>query len=408
MRQRYRLGILSVTAAAAVVLPVMAAAPALAGPARDVSARMAPGVGGYATINGSGSSYEYLALSQWINDVLPEGLTVNFNPDGTAEGQQDYMDGGLVDFAASDVAFRTVPDKLAGLGVQTVRWGYSYVPGVASAVSFLYHISVHGHLVRDLRLSGHTLMEIFTGQITNWDDPQITRDTGRQLPSLPITPVIRADDSGQTYFFSRWEAHQFPGQWNAFCRRVNPQITLPCGPTAFYPQFGRARAENGANNVADFITSTQGQGAIGYLETPYTVSSGFPVLALRNPAGKYVRPAPANVTTALTAASVNENPQSLYFMQENLNRVYVLRNPASYPLSYYSYLIVPRTGTKQPPIFTAAAGRSLRTFLSYTLCSGQSQLSGLDIASLPTNIVHAGLQEVRNIPGHGRVPAHCN
>jgi uncharacterized protein (DUF1697 family) len=39
------------------------------------------------------------------------------------------------------------------------------------------------------------------------------------------------------------------------------------------------------------------------------------------------------------------------------------------------------------------------------LCPGQSQVPALGIASLPANLVAGGLQQVRNIPGHG--PAHC-
>jgi ABC-type phosphate transport system substrate-binding protein len=378
-----------------------------AGPADAVLADRGR-TGGYAAIGGSGSSYEYLYLSQWINDVQSQGLTVHYNPDGTPEGLINYINGHTVDFAGSDLPFRTTRDKLAQTTPQHVPWGFSYVPGVALGVAFMYHISVHGHLYRDLRLSGQTLMEIFTGQITNWDNPQITRETGTQLPDLPITPVIRADGSGVTYYFSRWMAHQFPGQWNAFCDTINPQITPPCGPTAFYPVFGHARAENGANNVADFITSSAGQGAIGYVESPYASFSSYPVLALGNAAGQYVRPGARNVHAALAAASIYDNPAAPDYLEENLNRVYTSTNPASYPLSAYSYIIVPRAGAKPtPPIFNAAAGKSLSAFLLYTLCTGQSQLGSAGIAALPSKIVDDGLQMLDKIPGHVPLPGTC-
>jgi ABC-type phosphate transport system substrate-binding protein len=412
MRQRRRrLPAIALTAAAATALAATAAAPALAGsPSGVTRSTAADRPARYVAIEGSGSSYDYLPISQWIRDVALEGLSVSYNPDGTNGGQLDYIQGGLVDFVGSDLAFRTTTDKLAGLPPQHVPWGFSYIPGVALGTAFMYHISVHGHLFRDLRLSGHTLMEIYTGQITNWDNPQITRDTGTQLPSLPIIPVIRSDGSGVNYFFTRWLAHEFPSQWNAFCDRVHPGIKPPCGPTEFYPQFGDAQAENGPASVADFITSSQGQGAIGYDETPYPLNARFPVLALLNAAGKYVRPTLRNVTTALTAALINENPHSADFLQENLDPVYAFKNPASYPLSGYSYLIVPRTGTKLPPFFAAVpgAGDSLSTFLVYGLCTGQSQLPALGIAPLPANLVAGGLQQVKNIPGHGPVPARCH
>ena len=50
---------------------------------------------------------------------------------------------------------------------------------------------MHGHPVTNLQLSARTLMGIFTGKITNWDSPQITRDNGRRLPkptSLATAP----------------------------------------------------------------------------------------------------------------------------------------------------------------------------------------------------------------------------
>ena len=53
--------------------------------------------------------------------------------------------------------------------------------------------------MENLRLSGETLAKIFTNQITNWDDPEITRDNnGVPLPSLPIIPVVQSEGSGST------------------------------------------------------------------------------------------------------------------------------------------------------------------------------------------------------------------
>ena len=71
--------------------------------------------------------------------------------------------------------------------------------------------------------------------------------------------MIHSEGDGSTYFFTRWMAHVFPRQWNAYCERVHPGIKPPCGPTEFYPQFGNAKGENGSNNVMAYITSTFGK-----------------------------------------------------------------------------------------------------------------------------------------------------
>ena len=127
--------------------------------------------GGYTTINGSGSSWASIALFQWAKDVQPKGLTVNYNPSGSAPGRADFIQGSLVDFAGSDPPFRNGQDKLGQTGAEHPQWGYSYVPDTAGGTAFMYHITERGHLVRNLRLSGQVLMEIFTGQIKKWNDP---------------------------------------------------------------------------------------------------------------------------------------------------------------------------------------------------------------------------------------------
>jgi ABC-type phosphate transport system substrate-binding protein len=124
-----------------------------------------------------------------------------------------------------------------------------------------------------------------------------------------------------------------------------------------------------------------------------------------------VLPTAANITAALTQAVVDTNPRSPAYLQVNLDKVYTYANPASYPLSYSGYLIVPRTGTKPPPpTFTNAKGRSLSAFTVFALCRGQSQLASLGYAPLPPNLVRDGLQQAAHIPGHGSIPtpAHCH
>ena len=117
----------------------------------------------------------------------------------------------------------------------------------------------------------------------------------------------------------------------------------PCSQTEFYPQAGAPSvAQNGSNNVASYITASYGQGAIGYDEYAYALNSHYPVVKVLNPAGYYVLPTASNVAVALTQAQINEDPSSPDFLQQNLDNVYTFNDPRSYPLSSYSYLIVPQ------------------------------------------------------------------
>ena len=367
--------------------------------------RTSPAAAGtYATLSGSGSSWASVALIQWANDLAPNGLTVNFLADGSASGRGDYSQGSQVDFAASDPPFRNGKDELAGTGAESPSYGYSYVPDVGGGTALMYHVTVGGHLITNLRLSGATIMKIFTGQITNWDDPAITKDYGAPLPNEPIIPVIRSDGSGATYFFTRWMSHVFPSDWNAFCQKAHSGIQLPCPQTEFYPQFGNAKAENGSNAVSVYITSSYGEGAIGYDEYAYALNARWPVVQMENPAGYYVLPTASNVAVALTQAQINEDQSSPDYLQQNLDSVYGYTDPRSYPLSSYSYLIVPRQGTKTPPIFNNGVGASLSTYIDFYLCAGQKQAGQLGYSPLPLNLVQGGLGQVNLIPGHVQGP----
>ncbi len=313
-----------------------------------LSPALASSASQYIAISGSGSTWSAVALSQWAQNLHADGITIQFNPDGSAAGRSDYMQQ-QVDFAASDPPFRNGRDPFNIGGAEHPTVGYSYVPDTAGGTAFMYHLNVAGHLITNLRLSGDTIMKIFTGQITNWDNPQITHDYGQQLPNIRIIPVIRSDGSGATFFFTRWMAHVFPTQWNAFCQSVSHgKVRPPCGQTEFFPQFNGAVAQNGSNNVATYITASYGQGAIGYDEYAYALNSHYPVVALLNPAGYYVLPSASNVAVALTRAQINEDSSSTDFLQQDLDSVYTFKDPRSYPLSSYSYLIVPRSGTKVP------------------------------------------------------------
>jgi phosphate transport system substrate-binding protein len=359
----------------------------------------------FTTISGSGSSWAGIAINQWIANIRSNGIQVNYNPDGSGTGRVEFIQN-QDDFAGSDPPFRSGGDELAGTAPEVVHNSFSYVPDVAGGTAFMYHITVAGHLIRNMRLTGRTLMKIFTGQITNWDDKEITHDYGRQLPNIPIVPVIRSDFSGATYFLTRWFAHLFPSDWNRFCQRVHPGIKLPCPQTELYPSFGNAKAENGSNNVAAYITSSFANGAIGYDEYAYALNSHFPVVKLLNPAGYYVLPTASNVAVALTKAKINEDSHSVNFLQQNLDSVYSYKDPRSYPLSSYSYFIVPRV-PNPPPIFKSPAGKggSLSTFINYMLCTGQAHVDQLGYSPLPVNLVRGGFLQSSRIPGHGPIPS---
>jgi ABC-type phosphate transport system substrate-binding protein len=381
---------------------VLAAVALLAPPARGA---------GFAVLTGDGSSWAEPAIDQWSKDVHSRGITVNFSGDGSAAGRTKYMQN-QADFAASDIAFLTSqnPDPFGG-GQESQQYAYSYIPIVAGGTSFLYNLVVGGKKITNLRLSGDTITKIFTGQITNWSDSRITKDYGMRLPSKHINVITRSDGSGASYMFTRWMSKQYGSQWTSFCKARGG--VGACGPTEFYPGFSGSIQRLGSDQVANYIASPSiGEGSIGYDEYAYALNSNIPVVKVLNNAGYYTLPTASNDAIALQAAVIDENPNSLTFLMQNLDHVYTNRDPRTYPLSSYSYLIVPRTSrndgqghTVGPPgRFNNDKGATLSTWLNYMLCGAQQKAGSLGYSPLPKNLVVGGFRQEGYLPGHVTVP----
>jgi ABC-type phosphate transport system substrate-binding protein len=368
------------------------------------------------SLNADGSSWAGPAIEKWDTDVADRGITINFAPNGSAAGRIQW-ENAQDDFTASDVPFRSQDDQGAsqtqhsgGNGNrENPVYGYSYVPITAGGTAFMYNLKVGNSLVTDLRLSPDNLVDIFTGKITYWDDPKITAEYGKALPHKQITPVIRSDGSGASAQFTRWMEHTHKSQWDAYCTSANG---VPCGDyTEFYPPSGRMIAQNGSEQVAHYVMAQSGDGAIGYDEYAFALNAHWPVVKVRNPGGFYVLPTASNVAVALTRATIrgvddSTSPNDPDFLQQNLDGVYTNPDPRSYPVSSYSYVIVPRTGAALPVSsrFTDAKGAALSQYLSYVLCAGQATGDGgidsIGYSPIPRGLVKGGLLQVSHIPGN--------
>ncbi|WP_405020759.1 substrate-binding domain-containing protein [Kitasatospora sp. NBC_00070] len=364
------------------------------------------------SLNADGSSWAGPAIDQWRQDVVPQGIQINFNPVGSAAGRKNWA-AGLNDFTASDVPFRSKLDTGASgavggsgaAGAERAVYGYSYVPITAGGTAFMYNLVLAGKRVTDLRLSSDTLVKIFTSKIAFWDDPAVTKDYGRALPHVPITPVVRSDGSGATAQFTRWMQHTHRAEWEAYCTGIN---SVTCGDyTEFFPTSGRMVAQNGSDVVANYIKSPSGLGTIGYDEYAFAKRSNWPVVKVLNAAGYYTLPTASNVAVALTAAKIKgvddpTPPTDPNFLQQNLDDVYNMADKRAYPVSSYSYLIVPRQGVADPvpPRFNDAKGNALSRFISYVLCAGQGQADSLGYSPIPRGLVRGGMLQVGHIPGN--------
>jgi phosphate transport system substrate-binding protein len=102
----------------------------------------------------------------------------------------------------------------------------------------------------------------------------------------------------------------------------------------------------------------------------------------------------------LTQAIINMDKASPNYLLQDLHKVYVYSDPRTYPLSSYSYMILPTGVTCVnggpagcDPRMTTAKRQTLADFLYYSVCQGQKEMGPVGYSPLPINLVEASLQQ---------------
>ncbi|RLK54099.1 phosphate ABC transporter substrate-binding protein PstS [Actinokineospora cianjurensis] len=354
---------------------------------------------GYVPISGSGSTWSFNALDQWRKNVQQFGIRINFSGTGSTDGRNQFK-ANQVDFAVSEIPYGLTD---GGVKDEPPKDGnFAYMPIVAGGTSLMYNLNIGGKRVTNLRLSGDTVTKMFTRKITMWNDPAIAADNpALSLPARQILPVVRSDGSGSTAQFTSYLADQHAGVWDEFCAKAGRKT--PCGFTSSFPAYNGIVGQVGSIGVANYVRQAQSDGAITYVEYSYAKNAGFPVAKLLNKSGYYIAPTAQAVAVGLLQAQIDPND-----LTQKLQGVYNSTDNRTYPMSSYSYMILP---TAVKGNFNELKGKTLSDFAYYFLCEGQQQAERLGFSPLPINLVTAGLKQVERIPGSTKKPtdiSKCN
>ncbi len=312
------------------------------------------------TLQGSGASFPFPLYSKWFRDYSKstDGVRVDYQAKGSGAGIRDYQNQ-VVDFAGSDAAMN---DKEIG----KVKSGAVLLPMTAGEIVLTYNLDG----VKELKLPQSVYPQIFTGDITKWNDPQIAAaNPGVKLPNRDITVVVRSDSSGTTFVFT--------GHLSAINDKFKNSVgqgKAPQWPASTH--FVKAPKNDG-------ITATvkQTPGSIGYIEYGYAKLTKSPTALLENKSGHYVKPSAESGSAALASAE---------FPKGNLpgSKVPDLRawiyNPAgadAYPIATFTWMIFPE---QQSPEKAKAA----RDLIEYCLTKGQQQSDAMGYIPLPQNVVN--------------------
>ncbi|MEU1117369.1 MULTISPECIES: phosphate ABC transporter substrate-binding protein PstS [unclassified Streptomyces] len=316
-------------------------------------------------VQGTGSSAQQNAMKHWIKQYQGAcpGVRIAYNPIGSGAGGAQFLRGATA-FGGSDSALK--PEE-AALSKDVCRGGRAIdLPMVGGPIAIGYDVPG----VDDLVLDAPTLARIFDRKITTWDDPAIRRlNPGSDLPSTPVRPVHRSDDSGTTQNFQAYLAGAAPKEW-----------PHPVGKA--WQGTGGASA-SGSSGVASEVTS--GFGAIGYFELSFARAREIKTVALDTGAPAPVEPTPATASAGIAQARVAGRGSDM-----TLKFRYDASTPGAYPLVQVTYEIVCDQGNQRQTL------PALKSFLTYTASEeGQKDLARLHYAPLPESV--AG--QVRDVVG---------
>ena len=231
------------------------------------------------------------------------GDVVAYGGIGSGGGVRNLRDK-IVDFAGSD-AFLTDKEMAAMAPVV-------HVPTCMGAVVVAYNLDG----VKDLKLTGDVVADIFAGNIKMWNDERLAAlNPGVNLPAEAIIPVYRSDGSGTTFVFTDYLTKVSPMWASDF--GAGKSVNFPSG-----------QATKGNPGVAGVIKLTKN--SIGYVGSEYAFAQKIPYAKIRNQRGEFVEPN----ANSISAAASGEIPADTRCSITNADAA------GAYPISTFTWMII--------------------------------------------------------------------
>ena len=232
------------------------------------------------------------------------GDVVAYGGIGSGGGVRNLRDK-IVDFAGSD-AF--LSDKeMAEMAPVVV-----HIPTCMGAVVLAYNLDG----VKELKLSGEIIADIFAGNIKMWNDERLAAlNPDVKLPNESIIPVFRSDGSGTTFVFTDYLTKVSPMWKEKF--GAGKSVNFPAG-----------QAAKGNPGVAGVIKQTKN--SIGYVGSEYAFAQKIPYAKIKNQRGEIVEPN----ATSISAAASGVIPADTRCSITNSDAA------GAYPISTFTWMII--------------------------------------------------------------------
>jgi phosphate transport system substrate-binding protein len=306
-------------------------------------------------LNAQGSTAQTNAINAWIKayQTACPGATINYNPTGSGAGVTAF-NANQDDFVGSDSALSVPKGEYKAASARCASAPMD-LPMVVGPIAIAYKLSGVSKLI----LTPDVIAKIFLGKITTWNDAAIAAiNPGVTLPSTTISVFYRSDSSGTTQNFEKYLAATAPTVFTSTPDKDSSK--------AGFAGQGKAKSQG----VSAAIAGTEG--AIGYDEFSFAVSSGLQTAEIDNGGGPVTLSKDTASAAAQAATVASSGPGDL-----SLSINYATKTPGAYPIILVTYEIVCTKYTN------AATGTFVKNFLSYTVNGGQVALPGLGYAPLP-------------------------
>jgi len=302
------------------------------------------------SLNGAGATFPYPIYSKWFYEYnKSNGTAINYQSIGSGGGIQQ-LTAGTVDFGASDA-------PMTDEQIAKVKQGVVHFPTVAGAVAIAYNVP---GVDKGLKLDSKTLVGIFNGSITKWNDPAIAdMNSGMTLPDLNITVAHRSDGSGTSNIFTNYLSKVDSG-WAS---------SVGFGTAVKWPVGNGGKGNEGVAGLIQQIP-----GCVGYVELAYAVKNKLPYAVMKNRSGNFVEPS-VESTTAAAEGALKHMPGDF--------RVMITNAPGenAYPICGFTWLLIYRNYSDN------ATGKAVTDFLQWYLVNGESMAADLYYAPLPGSMI---------------------
>jgi phosphate transport system substrate-binding protein len=303
------------------------------------------------TAEGSTAQLNAIALFNQDWSQLCPGKQLAYNPTGSGAGREQFI-ARHVDFAGSDSPLSR--DQIGPAAQRCNGNPAWHLPLVFGPVAIVYHLGG----VKQLVVNADVLAKIFSGSITDWNDPAVVKlNPGAKLPTSRIEPIYRSDSSGTTDNFQRYLATAAPNSWT---RGAGSEFQGGVG--------------EGAQKSAGVTQAVQSvSGSIGYVEKGFADQSGVPYAQIDDGSGPIALTddAARKAIDNATFAGTGDN------LELNLKSIYRSTAAGAYPLVQATYEIVCSKG------YDPATGAALRSMLTVAADNAQDGLSAAGYVPLP-------------------------